>query len=116
MFQVEDRFSAPEHGPLYDVAQLAHVSRPGIGQEHLTSAVVDAPHVLAVLGAKAPEKVVRKHQRILSPFSQRREVQQNNGQAKVQIASEMIPLNLLLEIPIGRRKYADVNLPVPDAP
>src|SRR6185503_13152755 len=94
MFAIQGAVTAPEHRPLHDVAQLPHISRPGIRQEHLPSSGIDPAHILAVLGAELLEKVLGQENGVFSPFPERREVKEDDRQAEIEIAAKVTLLDL----------------------
>src|SRR5947208_8211017 len=98
------------------MAQLAHVARPGVGQQQLPSACVDGTDVLAVLGVEALDEVLRQDQDVVASFSEWREVEDDHGEPKVEIPAELLAPGFTLEVAIARGQDADIDPAVPPAP
>ncbi len=54
------------HGALDDVAQLAHVSRPGVGEEAVLGLAVEAVEAPAELGLQRRQEVAGERQDVLA--------------------------------------------------
>src|SRR6266550_1693775 len=80
------------------MAQLAHVARPGVGQQQLPSACVDGADVLAVLGVEALDEVLRQNQDVVASFSEWREVEDDHGEPKVEIPAELLAARMRTSI------------------
>src|SRR3954468_3286074 len=114
MLNVNGVVPAPKHRALDHVTQLADVAGPGIGEQHGAGPTVDPPDILPVLGAEAPQEMLGEDKGIVAPLPQRGKVEEDHGQTEVQVAPEAAVLHLPLEVAIGCRQNAHVDLAVTD--
>src|SRR3954464_3836103 len=114
MFNVNGVIPAPEHCSFHHVTQLADVTGPGVGEQHLAGPIVDPPDILSIFRAEAPQEMFGQDKGVLAPLPQGRKVEEDHRETEVQVAPEPAVLDLSLEVAIGGREDAHVDLAVTD--
>ena len=99
-----------DHQPLDDVAQLAHVTRPAVLLNRAHGTRLEAFDAPAVLARELRHEVICEPRDVFLPLAQRRNEDRNDVETKVQIVSEPSGPDLRLEIFVGRRQHARVDL------
>src|SRR3954466_3547402 len=97
------------------MTELPDISRPGIAEEPVAGSGVDRSHRLAVFAAETLNEVLGEQQNVSIALPQRRQMEQDDGQTKVQVSPERVVLNLALQVPIGGRQDPHVDPAVPNA-
>ena len=106
-----DRVVVGEYdGPLDAVAQLADVSRPLVGEERFEGGGGEVVNSPPGLGGKPGEEMAGQRLDVLAPPPQRRHDDLHNFEAEIEIAAELVGCDRILEIAVGSRDDADVDL------
>src|ERR1017187_2070524 len=100
-----------QHGPLHGVIQLAHVARPGVGQQRLDGGFVKPRQRLAVVFGMLAQKLAGQNRDILAPVAQRGQAELDGVQAEQQILTEPALGNFFRDLGIGRREYPHIHPP-----
>ena len=79
--------------------QLADVARPGVLEQHLHGAALEAGQPLAIALRVLPEKVLREQRQVFAPVAQRRQADLDRVQPEQQVLPE----------PTGRDLFAEVR-------
>ena len=101
---------AQEHRAFDDVLQLADVAGPVVAAEQIERLGGKAGDGLLVHGAGAFEEVAGEHGDVVGALAQRRHVHDEGGQAIVEILAEVAGEHLGLEVAVGGRDHAQVEL------
>ena len=104
------RAAGQDQRALDHVLQLADVPRPGVGAERGHRRGVDPAHRLAGAGRVLLQEVLGQMRDVARPIAQRREQDREDVQAVIEILSKRAVGDLLLEIAVGGRDDADVDL------
>src|SRR5882672_7949077 len=115
MVHADQLAPAPEYGSLDHMAQLPHVSRPGIAPELGFRLAIEAPGRFAVFTAELSQVMLGQYEHVVAPLPQRRQAEQDHSQAEVEILAELAAFRLVLNITIGGRQDPHIDLAVPDA-
>ena len=70
MQRLDARMRADDHEPLDQIAQLAHVSRPGVTRQHGQRRIAEFLGSAAVGGAEFGEEMARQAGNVLDAFAQ----------------------------------------------
>src|SRR5438093_46824 len=95
---------------LHQVAELAYVARPRVGQERRARVGGERLGRHAVVGARPAQKVLGERQDVARPLAQRRQREGEHGQAMVEILAEASALDRRSEILVGRRQDPHVDV------
>src|SRR6266702_717252 len=105
----QHRPAAPHQRALEHVAQLAHVSGKGMGQERSERGLVDPRCRSPQLGGELGEQLRRQRWQVLAARSQWRQRDGEDVQPVVQIRAEETPPHHLAEIAVGCCDHAHVD-------
>src|SRR5262245_43726222 len=94
---------------LDDIAQLPHVARPAVALQRHARGGLDRGGPPPMLGGEQPDEVVEEERDVLGAIPQRRELHLHDRESEEQVLAELPPLDLLLEVEVGRRDEADVD-------
>ena len=100
-----------QHGPLHDIAQLAHVARPGILRKRADRLRIEAAQRASVAARRIRKGRPRQRQDIRRSLAQGRHLNFHRVDAKHQVLAELACCNALPEVRIGRRDQAHVHTP-----
>src|SRR5262249_15596385 len=108
-----DRSAVGEHHRALDrVLELADVARPGMGLERIDCGLAeDDPSAAPDLPRDPFGEGLRQREDLLDAIAERRDPERHPIESIVQIAAEAPPIALGLEITVGRRDEAHVDLP-----
>ena len=95
---------ARDHRALDDVAQLAHIARPGVLAEQLERRLVDAAHLPLVLLVELGHERLREERDVLGAPAQRRERDRQHVDPVVEILPERAVLHRLRHVLVGRAR------------
>src|SRR5262249_26477569 len=105
-----DRFAiVHDHDALHHVAQLAHVPRPGVLRKQRGRCRRQLLDRTAVLLAVATEEVLRQRHDVGAALAQRRHVNRDHGEAKVEVLAKGALLYRLHQVLVRRRDDARVE-------
>jgi len=105
--QVDDPIGREVGAALDDVAQLADIAGPVVGdQSGHRLGPGRAPHA----GRQAAREQLDEHRDVLPAVAQRRDLDRDHGDEEVQILAELAGADLLLEAAVGGRQDPDINL------
>ena len=93
--------------------ELAHVARPAVAHQHARRLGVDAAHVLARPLRRPRQQAVCDQQDVSAARSERRHLELDHGQAKVEVLAEAPALDRVEEISVGGRHDARVERHLP---
>jgi hypothetical protein len=96
-------------GALDDVAHLADVAGPGVGQ-HRVHRVGAERHLHAAPAGDVAQEVVGQPGDVLAALAHRRQLDVDHAQAEVQIFAEAAAVDLLAQVAVGRGQDPDVDL------
>src|SRR5512140_38091 len=102
----------PEHRTLDHVAQLAHVTWPGVRAQRVSRGRGHPLHILSVLRAEAAHEVFGEQQHVIAAIAKRRKPEQYHGESKIEIATKRARLRLALEITVGGGEDAHIDLAI----
>ena len=98
-----------DHGALENIAQFAHVARPGVAVKKLAHFGIDAANLPAVLGIEIAQNVLDQQGEIFLAIAQGRQMNVKHVQAEIEILPKLAVRNSLLGIFIGGREHAHVH-------
>ncbi len=98
-----------DHNPLHHVAQLAHVSGPGVGLQHGQCVATQFQRLLARLGCQPVEERPRQISDILGAAGQPGDFDLDHVQAVVQVFAEQAFVDQRLQIAVGGRDDPDIR-------
>lgn len=96
-------------GAFDDVLQFADVSGPVVAHQ-LAHVAFGQPQHIALVASLAGEEVARQERNILAALAQRHRMDREHVEAEVQVFAKAAALHVLLEVAIGRRDEADVDI------
>src|SRR2546423_7801348 len=102
--------AAHNHRPLDRVLQLTNVARPVIGKYPLPRSLVEARHRLRILVGEAHQKFVREELDVADTLAEWWKKELNDGETVVEILSEVVFGERLLDVLVRRRHNPDVDL------
>ena len=94
---------------LEDVAQLAHVARPGVALERRQGVGMDRRHPLAEPGRQLAEKRLGQDRDVLPPLPQRRDAEGHDGDAVEEIGAKAAGGDLRFEVGVAGAEQAHVG-------
>ena len=94
---------------LHQVAQLAHVPRPGVRQQPGSRAGVEPPRRQPVRGRVLAKEVLGERHHVGAAPAQRRHVENHDGQTMVQIRPEPSARHQLAQVPLRGCDQLDVE-------
>ena len=95
--------------PLHHVAQLAHVARPRIAQQHLHGVVAHLLVAAAVGGGEFVQKVPGQQRNIFAALAQRRNKKWNHVQPVEKILAKIPLADFFFQVFVGGRDHARVH-------
>ena len=98
------------HGALHFVSQLAHVARPPVLGEQVEDVRTQLHVLLPEAFDGVAQEVGAEVRNLLAPLAQRRHVDADHAQPVVEILAELAFGDALLEVGVGRRDHAHVDL------
>ncbi|OPZ58915.1 MAG: hypothetical protein BWY87_01241 [Deltaproteobacteria bacterium ADurb.Bin510] len=99
-----------QYGTLDAVLEFAHVARPVVGQQQIDGRGRDAFDALAQFLGVLLDKVVRQQHHVAAALGEFGHVDREDVQTIVEVAPEMALLDALLEVAVGGRDDAHVDL------
>ncbi len=106
-----DRRTLGEHQSALDhVFELPHVAVPGVGEQQLHSRRLEPGHVHAELFGELVDEIASQGRDILAPLTQRRQMDAHNVDPIVEVGSEVVLSDLLLEVARRGRDDPHVDL------
>ena len=110
---MDDAALADQHRALDAVLQLAHVAGPVVAHEHVDGGGGDAADVLAVGGRVLLHEVIGQERHVRPALAQRRQVDVEDVQPVIEVLAEDAGLHRGLQVLVGGRDQADVDLDGP---
>lgn len=100
--------------PLHQVFQLTDIARPRVLLQKRHEPGTEG-QLLAVLPAKALQKLMSQRQDVLRPLPQGRDVNADDIQPVKEVGAEQAPLHLLLQIAVRGYQQPEIQLNAPGA-
>ena len=98
------------HGPLYDVGQLADVTRPRSPQKQVEHLWVETGYALAELLVEQIDEVGAERLNVLCAFSQWRQFDGTDVESVVEVVAKRASGYHLGKVAVGGRDHANVDL------
>ncbi len=92
-----------KHSPLDSMIEFADISRPGVIEKQLPAGGIKPRKHLAVALRILVEEIFRQQGNVLTPFTQRRQMNLHGVQTKKKVFAKASPFHLFLEICVRRR-------------
>ena len=103
------RTAFEHHGALDDVPELAHVARPGVGEQAVLGFAVEAVETPAHLGLQCGEEMAGERQDVLAALGQPDDVDREDVQAIEEIVAEALVAHHRLQVAVGERDHPHVG-------
>src|SRR5277367_3888853 len=110
MMRFNARLRAYNHKPFHKIFQLPYISRPRVARQNLHGGLAQLASFLSVLRAELRKKKSRQDGNIFLALPQRRNKERNDVQPVKEILSKRASCNLLLQIFVRRRDYANIGM------
>ena len=101
MARVDAGLRIHDHDALHQIAQLAHVARPGIFFERAQSLFGQFLGLAPVGGGEFLQEMIRQQAHVLDTLAQRRDMERHHVQAVEQILAKIAALDFFFEILVG---------------
>ena len=79
-----------DHGTKHGIFKLPHIARPGIGNQQVHHAVINARDHLTLRGRKSLDERPHQRRNIGTPFAQRRHMDRENIEPVIQVFAETL--------------------------
>src|SRR5262249_4656181 len=107
--------SSHDHRPLDHIFQLSDVARPGVRSERPGGILAELEPASMFLTVSSEQRVSQQDD-VLTTLTQRRQLDRDDGQPKVEVLAEAASANLGLEVLVRRCNDTCVDLdPIPAA-
>ena len=110
VFGGQHTVAAVDHGPLNDVLQLADVAGPGVLEDGVEEAVLDAVDGDAVLGGELDDELLGQRDDVDLPLTERRDLELQHAEAVVQVGAETRLLDQRLQIEVAGHDQPGLRL------
>src|SRR6267142_2289923 len=107
MMQLDASLRADDDEALNEIAQLSHISGPGIAHQNLQRGLAQLARFPSVFGAEFIQEVANKNRNVCGAVAQRRNEKGNHVQAIEKILAEGTARNFLIEVFVGGGDVAD---------
>src|SRR5258705_2872856 len=109
MMRLDASLRADDDEALNEIAQLSHISGPGIAHQNLQRGLAQLARFLSVFGAEFIQEVANKNRNVCGAVAQRRNEKGNYVQTIEKILAEGTARNFLIEVFVGGGDDADVH-------
>src|SRR5262245_53275948 len=89
--------------PLDSMIEFANIPRPGMIEKQLPAGGIKPRKHLAIALPILVEEILRQQRNVLTPFTQRRQMNLHGVQTKKKIFAKTSPFDLFLQISVCRR-------------
>ena len=98
------------HPPFDDVFQFPDIARKIVAQQDIHHLRLDIAHLLVHQHPVFSDKMLDQQRQVILALGQGRDMERHHIDPEKQILPEVPQLYLLLEVPVGCRKKADIDL------
>lgn len=101
------------HGVFHGVLQLPHVARPIVRSQQFHGFRIEGPDLLLFQHPSVHlQKMMRQNSNIGSSLTERRNLDRYHAEPIVEILPELSGLHHLLQVPVGSRDNADIDIDI----